>query len=62
MSKTFRDWDVEQGWLLPPSVLDFVPPDHLSHFVRDTVRESLDLSAIMDTYSEERGYRRTTRR
>jgi transposase len=56
MSKTFRDWDVEQGWLLPPSVLDFVPPDHLSHFVRDTVRESLDLSAIMGTYSEERGY------
>lgn len=56
MSKTFRDWDVEQGWLLPPSVLDFVPPDHLSHFVRDTVRESLDLSAIMEAYSEERGY------
>jgi transposase len=56
MSKTFRDWDVEQGWLLPPSVLDFVPADHLSHFVRDTVRESLDLSAIMDAYSEERGY------
>jgi transposase len=56
MSKTFRDWDVEQGWLLPPSVLDFVPLDHLSHFVRDTVRESLDLSAIMDAYSEERGY------
>lgn len=56
MSKTFRDWDVEQGWLLPPSVLDFVPPDHLSHFLRDTVRESLDLSAIMDAYSEERGF------
>lgn len=56
MSKTFRDWDVEQGWLLPPSVLDFVPPDHLAHFVRDTVRESLDLSSIMDSYSEERGY------
>jgi len=56
MSKTFRDWDVEQGWLLPPSVLDFVPPDHLAHFVRDTVRESLDLSSIMDSYTEERGY------
>lgn len=56
MSKTFRDWDVEQGWLLPPSVLDFVPPDHLSHFVRDTVRDSLDLSEIMAAYSEERGY------
>jgi transposase len=56
MSKTFRDWDVEQGWLLPPSVLDFVPPDHLAHFVRDTVRESLDLSSIMASYTEERGY------
>ena len=56
MSKTFRDWDVEQGWLLPPSVLDFVPPDHLAHFVRDTVRESLDLSAIMASYTEDRGY------
>lgn len=56
MSKTFRDWDVEQGWLLSPSVLDFVPPDHLAHFVRDTVRESLDLSAIMDSYTAERGY------
>ena len=55
MSKTFRDWDVEQGWLLPPSVLDFVPPDHVAHFVRDTVRESLDLSAILETYSEDRG-------
>ena len=26
MSKTFRSWDVDQGWLLPPSVHDFVPP------------------------------------
>ena len=23
MAKTFRDWDAELGWLLPPSVLDF---------------------------------------
>jgi transposase len=56
MAKTFRDWDVEQGWLLPPSVMDFVPADHLAHFVRDVVRESLDLSAILDEYTEERGY------
>jgi hypothetical protein len=49
MAKTFRDWDVEQGWLLPPSVMDFVPADHLAHFVRDTVRGSLDLSAIHAT-------------
>lgn len=55
MSKTFRAWDVDQGWVLPPSLHDFVPPGHLAHFVRDTVREALDLSAIMDTYTEERG-------
>jgi transposase len=55
MSKTFRSWDVDQGWLLPPSVHEFVPPGHLAHFVRDTVREALDLSSIVGTYEEERG-------
>jgi transposase len=55
MSKTFRDWDVDQGWLLPASVHEFVPPGHLAHFVRDTVREGLDLSAIMECYRVERG-------
>ena len=56
MAKTFRPWDVDQVWLLPPSVQDFVPPDHLAHFVRELVRESLDLSAILEEYAEERGY------
>lgn len=56
MSKTFREWNVDQAFLLPPSVREFVPPDHLSHFVRDTVRDELDLSAIVDSYREERGY------
>ena len=56
MAKTFREWNVQQQMLLPPSVLDFVPPEHLAHFVRDTVAEELDLSAIVETYEEERGY------
>ena len=56
MAKTFREWNVEQQMLLPPSVLDFVPPGHLAHFVRDTVAENLDLAAIIATYEEERGY------
>jgi len=56
MSKTFRPWDVDQTQLFPPSVRDLVPPGHLAHFVRDLVREDLDLSAILDTYSEERGF------
>ncbi len=56
MSKSFRPWDVDQRWLLPPSVHELVPEGHLAHFVRDTVREELDLSAIFAAYTEERGY------
>jgi transposase len=56
MSKTFRPWDVEQRWLLPPSVHELVPAGHMAHFVRDTVCEELDLRAILSTYTEERGY------
>ena len=56
MAKTFRDWDVEQVMMFPPSVQDFVLEGHLAHFVRNTVVEALDLSAIVDCYSEERGY------
>jgi hypothetical protein len=39
MVKTSRSWSVDQGWLLSPSMHEFVPPGHLAHFVRDTVRE-----------------------
>ena len=56
MAKIFRDWDIEQLMMFPPSVEDFVPKEHLAHFVRNTVLEALDLSAILDCYSEERGY------
>jgi transposase len=55
MSKTFRAWDVDQAWLLPASVHQFVAPGHLAHFVRDTVREALDLSAITCVYKTEQG-------
>lgn len=56
MGKTFRPWDVDQRWLLPPSVHELVPAGHLAHLVRDTVREELDLSAILGSYREPRGY------
>ena len=55
MAKTFRAWEVDQAWLLPPSVDDFVPAGHAAHLMRDLVRETLDISAIMDAYPEERG-------
>ena len=56
MSKTFRAWDVDQEWLLPPSVHDFVPAGHPAHLVRELVRAELDLAAILEPYEqEERG-------
>jgi transposase len=54
--KTFRPWDVDQPMLFPPSVKDLVPREHLSQFLRDVVREELDLFAIYAHYEELRGY------
>ena len=56
MAKTFKSWDVDQVVLLPPSVQELVPAGHLAHFVRDLVRESLDVSAILKPYTEDRGF------
>ncbi len=56
MAKRFRSWEIDQIWLLPPSVQELVPEGHVAHFVRETVRESLDLSSILGEYTEERGY------
>src|SRR5262245_4678028 len=56
MAKTFRDWDPEQHWLLPPSVDELLPEGHLAHFIRDSVREEFDLSEILASYGEERGF------
>src|SRR6516164_1412844 len=55
MSKTFRDWNLGQDFLLPLSVHDFVPAGHLSRFVVALVTEELDLSAIMTSYKGEKG-------
>lgn len=55
MSKTFRPFDRDQLLLMPPSVAEWVPEDHLARFVGDLV-ETLDLRAIEETYTEERGY------
>ena len=53
--KTFRPYEPDQMLLLPPSLSDWLPEDHLARFVSDLV-DTLNLSAIEDTYAEERGY------
>lgn len=50
MSKDFRAWKIDEAQLLPPSVQDYVPRDHLSRLIMSLVRESLDLSAIISSY------------
>lgn len=50
MSKEFRPWKIDEAQLLPPSVQDYVPRDHVSRLIVSLVRESLDLSAIIGSY------------
>jgi transposase len=46
----------EQDLLLPPSLREWLPEDHLAYFVSDLI-DALDLSAITAVYEdEERGY------
>jgi transposase len=51
MSKYFRPWKIDQPQLLPPTVQDFVPRDHLSRFIIELMRESLDISEITSSYT-----------
>jgi transposase len=54
--KTYRPYEPDQMFLMPPSVKDWLPAEHLAHFVVDVVAD-LDLSAITSVYErEERGF------
>ncbi len=56
MAKTYRPYVPEQDLLLPPSLRDWLPENHLAYFVSDLI-DQLDLSAITAVYEdEERGY------
>jgi transposase len=55
--KTFRSYDPDQVLLMAPVLQEWIPEGDLSHFVSDLVESgTLDLSAIYDSYEEERGY------
>ncbi len=56
VDKTFRAFDPHQVLLLPPSLDDWLPEDHLARFVADLVDEVLDLSPILADYTEKRGF------
>jgi transposase len=51
---TFRPYEPDQEFLLPPALRDWLPSDHLVLFVMDLVRE-LDLSEIYASYDGSKG-------
>jgi len=53
MPKSYRDYRPEQDFLLPPSLGQWLPEEHLSYFVSDVV-DQLDLTPMHDAYGEER--------
>jgi len=56
MDKTYRPYDPDQLFLMPPSLRDWLPTGHLAYFVSDVV-DGLDLSPMYQVYEREaRGY------
>jgi len=52
MAINLREADRDQLYLLPPSVTDWLPDDHLAYFILDIVGE-LDLQAFYASYRED---------
>lgn len=54
MKKQFKEYNPNQLLLLPPSLQDWLPRDHLAYFISEVV-EQFDLSAIYGAYESSRG-------
>ena len=55
-TKVFRAYDQDQVFLLPPSLDDWLPQDHLARMIDALVEDTLDLSAIWASYVGSRGF------
>ena len=53
--KTFKPYDPDQLFLLPPALRDWLPEGHLSLFISDVVDHALDLTPILATYETGEG-------
>src|ERR1700758_4494536 len=55
MGKNYRPYYPDEELLLPPSLREWLPENHLAYFVSDVI-DNLDLSAMDEVYgSEKRG-------
>jgi transposase len=52
MSKSYRAYYPEQDLLLPPSLREWLPENHLVYFVSDVV-DNLNLTALDAVYGDE---------
>ena len=52
MPRNFRRYEPDQSFLLPPSLLDWLPEDHLAFFISDGI-DSMDLSVFEAHYGNE---------
>jgi len=48
---SFKEYNQDQSFLLPPSLHDFLPKDHLAHVINEVVNE-IDLREIYARYSD----------
>lgn len=55
VDKTFRAFAPDQMLLLPPSLDDWLPAEHLARFVAELVEEHLDLSRIYASHGQVKG-------
>jgi len=53
-AQRFREYNPDQDFLLPPSLREWLPSDHLANFISDVVDE-LDLSEIINAYDNSQG-------
>jgi transposase len=54
MTKCFLEDDIDQSLMMPPSLHDWLPENHLARFIADLVK-SLNLSAFYRSYEEKDG-------
>ncbi|MGH7209507.1 MAG: IS1182 family transposase [Nitrospiraceae bacterium] len=54
MSLQFKPYNPNDRFLLPPALQDWLPKDHMAHFVCEAI-DQLDLSLVYACYSSDRG-------
>jgi transposase len=55
VNKRFKSFDPDAVMLVPPSLDEWLPGNHLARFIADLVAEELDLSRFYDSYAKTKG-------